>query len=587
MYCIFFLQKDEISHIISTSVDSSDKLIKYNEQLRQKEKELDDARNKEFDLKQSIIAAESKANMIAQDTDKLTLLMKELQLENEKMKEHLTLEIQEKQTIAEKFVISQRVEQDLINKNKVLENDFKKQILDISDLKNVLQTVQEANSCLEKELADILEEHKTKKYQLEKQISEGGNDQIILKENIDTLEKLNTQLLSDQQAMDISMKEVKENLNAKNQHVLHLESLVNNKDLQLKEIINNFEMLKMEKEKTKQSLLEMNSKYNDALAELNILKSSNTNLESQMTLEVANLKQQLEDEKNTLDTALKESKNYLDELTKELTMVSDNGIILNQRCSEMESILTTRDKEIQILSENLTAEKKNNEIANQQLQVLQENVAIKNNEVLTNINCITSLNLNIKTLESDISILKTELENKTKIIKELENTIVEIKTLKLDKDSSSIKEKEKEIDQLRHKHDQELKSKEMVISEFTNVLENKEKIIHEFSEKNADSEELIIKYKEDLALKNKIIDNLRNSEEIDRKSMHEYEDRQRMLNDLIIKHNDDIKLKDKMIFELQQTKKEMEAKIQNFMEQISYIHDKCSNLEESQRIMYV
>ncbi|XP_011499541.1 PREDICTED: CAP-Gly domain-containing linker protein 2 [Ceratosolen solmsi marchali] len=574
--------REEISHIISTSEDSSDKLIRYNEQFRQKEKELDETKHKEFELRQSLIAAESKTSMLEQDLNKITLIVSELEKENEKIKVHLKLEIQEKQNITEKFTVSQTIEQDLLNKNKVLEDNLKKQILELSNLTNVIKTVEERNSFLERELADTFEKHKIKKYQLEKQISEGGNDQIILKENIDTLEKLNAQLLCDQQAMDISMKEVKENLNTKNQHVLQLESLVNTKDLQLNEIINSLEILKIEKEKIKQNLLEINVKYNDALTELNILKSSNTNLESQMALEIANLKQQLEDEKNTLDTALKESKNYLDELTKELTIVSENGKKSNQRCCEMESIIISKDREIQILNENLISEKKNNEISNQQLQTFQDNIVIKSNEILSNINFITSLNENIKNLESDIRILKTDLENKTKIIVKLENTIYEIKKSKANNDSSNIEEKQKEMDELIKKHKHELELKDSIILEISNALENKEKIVNEFSKKNVGSEELCIKYENDLALKDKTIDNLKNSEETAKKAVEDYKDKQKIIDSLIIKHENDLKLKDKFILELQQTKREMEERIQNFIEQINYAHKKCANLEESQ-----
>ncbi|XP_016838153.1 restin homolog isoform X2 [Nasonia vitripennis] len=577
--------EQEIANAVSTSVDSSDKLVKYNEELRQKEKELDQARDKEFELQKLVTSAETKINSMQEDLNKTNVLVDQMRSEQEEFKSKIALEKQETQANLEKIKICQSTEQELINKNKVLEDNMHKKTLEVSELTQSLQDAQEKNFLLETQLKEAVEKYNNEKSQLEKQVNDTGANEITLKENIQTLEKLNAQLITDQNAIVVSTNELKGALNAKNQHVSELESIINDKDLELKEIVSNLEKIKIEKEEIQKNLVETSSRYNDTLTELTLLKSSNTSLESQMTLEVANLKQQLEDEKNTLDTALKESKKDLDELKKELAASSEIITKTNQKCMEMEALLTTKEKELQTLNENLSSEKENNNTIAQQIKVLQESVVAKDNEILANDNHISSLNESIKNLESNINILKADYENKSKQLAELELTLVEVKKSNEDRLSDDVKEKQRQIDELIKKHQQDIQSKDTDISELKKAENNKDKLLQELNDKHKVAEELIKKFEEDSNSKDKTICELKDAEEKARKILLSYEEKQKIEDGLVVEQTENIKLKDKTIIELQDVKKEMEQRMQNLMEQINVANEKSVQFEEVHRRM--
>ncbi|XP_014215601.1 restin homolog isoform X2 [Copidosoma floridanum] len=569
----------EISSVVSTSVDSSDKLVKYSEDLRQKEKELDKAREREFELQKSLAAAQSKANDVEQGLGKANSLLEQLRSENEVFKTQVASEKLATQNALEKIAASQAVERELVDKNNDLQESLKKQSSELAGLTSSLETHRENNARLEKELAEARERCESEKLQLgklEQQINEKGSD-------LDSLEKSNAQLLSDKQSMDATIKELNDSLNAMKQRAVDLDSVVVNKDAQIKELTSGLENLKSEREEAKKSLAEISNKYNDALTELTLLKSSNVNLESQMALEVANLKQQLEDEKRTLDTALKESKNHLDELNKELVLSSENNAKLNQRCMEMENVVSQKEKEVQVLSDNLGSERENSDSMRQQIQTLQEDVSGKDKEIASNANRISSLGEREKSLESNINTLKSDLVNKTELMVQLENKITELQKLCEDQVSISSQDKQKELDELLKKHEQELASKDAAIAELKKIGDSKEKSIQELLSKQTCTEDLLKRYEKDVGLKDKALDDLKRTEEATKKMMHDYEEKQKAIEDIIKKHVGDIKSRDKVIADLRNSENELEERIQNLVGQINYENEKLKLLEESQR----
>ncbi|XP_058800025.1 CAP-Gly domain-containing linker protein 2 isoform X2 [Phymastichus coffea] len=561
----------EIANVVSTSVDSSGKLVKYSEDLRQKEKELDESRDREFKLQKSITATEMKVSVLERDLSKVNSLVDEMRLENEEIKSQLVAEKEKVKDALDKFTQSEMTEQRISEKNKTLQDDLKQQSSELLELNNTLKEIQGKNTQLEKELAAVLEKYKNEKSKLEKQILDEGNDQTVLKDNIETLEKLNAQMKSDQQAMDASIKKIEESLHTKNQYAAELESVISSKDQEIKAITKSLEEITTEKEEIKNSFTDIKVKYNNALTELTLLKSSNANLESHMTVEIAKLKQELEDEKSTLDTALKESKAY-EELAK-------------QKYTEFKATIELKETEIKALTNSLATEKGVTDSTNLQLQTLQEFVEIKDKELTSSVNQIASLNESIKTLESNVSFLKDKLDIKVKLINELESKIIELRKSNDEKASYDVKEKQKELDDLIVRHAEELNLKEMIITKLQNIMEQQEKAVMDAIDKYNTSDELIRKYERDLSMKDQTICELKDLGETRQRALQDYEARQNNIDILLAQKADHIESRDKTIAELRNKEQKLQEKIENFEEQINFSSERTSLLEENLKRM--
>ncbi|XP_014223669.1 restin homolog isoform X2 [Trichogramma pretiosum] len=566
----------EIKNIVSTSVDSSDKLTKYSEDLREKEKELVESREREFELKKNIKVAETKISTLSQDLGNVNKIVDQLKGENEELKLKVSSELRERQNISEKLAASELLHKDVSNKYETLEEILQKQSLDLKETTKSLESAQEQKIELEKDIIEKTTKHEQKMRSFNEQIQG-------LNEKISDLEKQKSQILDDKKSKDIQLKKMESDLNIKTQYISELESTNELKNRKILELNENLEKLKVENDELKKSSSEINTKYNEVLLEVTILKSSNTNLESHMTLEIANLKQQLEDEKSTLDTALKESKNSIDELTKQLILSSESNSKLSTKCTELESLIATQEKQIQLLNDNLATEKNDCKNIQRELESIKKDFAMRNDEIELKDKELFSLKNSLQVSETNFVSLKEEFNSKLKIINSLEEELMKIKTSSETKANANAEEKEKKIDELNRKYSKDLACKDAII---TKMSEEKEKIlksVHESELTRKGMEEKLQKYDEELKLKETTIEKNRMEEEKLKQVLKNYEEKQQKNNDLIDKYRIDMKTKDKNITELSEIKMELNEKLQNTMNQIEFLNNNIISLEESKK----
>uniref|UniRef100_A0ABD2WJ57 CAP-Gly domain-containing protein n=1 Tax=Trichogramma kaykai TaxID=54128 RepID=A0ABD2WJ57_9HYME len=566
----------EIKNIVSTSVDSSDKLTKYSEDLREKEKELVESREREFELKKNIKIAETKISTLSQDLGNVNKIVDQLKEENEELKLKVSSELRERQNISEKLAASELLHKDVSNKYETLEEILQKQSIDLKETTKSLESAQEKKIELEKDMIEKTTKHEQKMRSFNEQIQG-------LNEKISDLEKQKSQILDDKKSKDVQLKKIESDLNVKTQYISELESTNELKNRKILELNENLEKLKVENDELKKSSSEINTKYNEVLLEVTILKSSNTNLESHMTLEIANLKQQLEDEKSTLDTALKESKNSIDELTKQLTLSSESNSKLSTKCTELESLIATQEKQIQLLNDNLSTEKNDCKNIQRELENIKKDFAMRNDEIELKDKELFSLKNSLQVSKTNFVSLKEEFNSKLKTINSLEEELMKIKTSSETKANANVEETEKKIDELNRKYSKDLACKDAII---TKMAEEKEKIlkaVHESELTRKGMEEKLQKYDEELKLKETTIEKNRMEEEKLKQVLKNYEEKQQKNKDLIDKYRIDIKTKETNITELSEIKIELNEKLQNTMNQIEFLNNKIISLEESKK----
>ncbi|XP_076183086.1 cytoplasmic linker protein 190 isoform X2 [Ptiloglossa arizonensis] len=425
--------ESDIANLVSSSADSSEQLVKYNEDLRLKEKELDELRDKGFKSETTIKSLEGKLNNAELELSKASTLIQEQrtalddtnsQLEKERK---LNTELSDK---AKQFEIENGELKEIINENEHIKNNL----------------VEKSEKMLN--LANELKNSKEEIFSLQKQISNMQAELAASQEETKNLQKIKSKLEADQSATRWSIEELTEKLATETENRSKLESLISEKDSVFQEIQNKY--------------LEL-QKLNEAL----IVSKETT-------------------EKN-LTTSLDTTSNEVKELKDKLNSATETIKIKEDAFIQMKKEVERTEAQILKLNDTIVSMKQEQTHNMEETKKVQEALSIKEKEVNDMAETKNSLEDKVKMLESQLKIIREELSVKSHSLQEMEHLVKELKNtkdesvMKLQSTlESEIKSKQIEFETVLQKNS-ELEQKQLSLQDLVDKqisdLNNKKAII--------------------------------------------------------------------------------------------------------------
>lgn len=290
--------------MISSSADSSEQLTKYNEDLRKKEKELDEAREEIFQTKKTLKLTEGKLSNIEQDLKSNTELVEQLRSEKANLElgiddakksnmdyaEKIRKYEQNESELLSKVNDGERIKENLVEKSREVDS-FSKQLIkkeqEIVNLHSQYETLQnsrkEETSLLRKEISDLSAELSTSQ------------------DEIKNLQKSKSKLEADQSANRWSIEELTEKLNVQLNEMSKLENLIVEKDLKLDDKENKLselhainEALIIDKEMSDKNLTASLNSMTNTIEELRTKLKNTEDMVKDKTIEVSKAREKAE-----------------------------------------------------------------------------------------------------------------------------------------------------------------------------------------------------------------------------------------------------------------------------------------------------
>ncbi|XP_070153044.1 CAP-Gly domain-containing linker protein 1 isoform X3 [Polyergus mexicanus] len=447
------LQKEKLecyaAVALSNSTDSSEQLLKYNEDLRKKEKELDEAREKIFHIESMLRQTEEKLFNTESESNKNIALVEQLRSEKSNLKSQLDDTEKSNTEYAEKIREYEQKQNELSAKLKESEHIKKNLEEKSSEIANLTERLTKK----EEEIINLRGEHKTLRSSHEEQIILFQKQIADLSTQLTTsclemknLQKFKNKLEADQSANLWSMEELTEKLKIESDKSLKLENLIQEKNLKLQDTGNKLSEL----QKTHDALV--NDK---AAADKNLTTSLNT-----MTNAIEELNGKLKDAEKII-------KDKTDEVSKARVEIERS--------------------QAQIIEMDATISSMKNEhiYRNDELKNAQEVAAQKQNVVNELTKAKIALENSAKSMEIQLSNLHEELDKREKFLADMEITIKETskkeEALKLRNSlECEIVTKQKEIEDINRQNkelEEKLRSLQDAVDRHKSDLNDKETII--------------------------------------------------------------------------------------------------------------
>ncbi|CAL1689353.1 unnamed protein product [Lasius platythorax] len=453
------LQKEklecDVASAISSSTDSSEQLSKYNEDLRKKEKELDEAREKIFHVESTLRQTEGKLSNTETESNKNAALVEQLRSEKSNLESHIGDTKKSNADYVEKIREYERKENELSAKLKESEH-IKKNLEEKSD---EIAKLTERLTKKEEEIANLCGEHKTLQNSHEEQISSSqkqiadlSTELATSRDEIKNLQKFKNKLEADQSANLWSIEELTEKLKVESDTSSNLKNLIQEKSLKLQDTENKLSEL----QKTHDALI--NDK---AAADNNLTTSLNT-----MTSTI-----------EELNGKLKDAERMIRDKTDEVSKARAETEKSQAQIIEMDATISSmKEKHIRSSDELKNAQ----EAATQKQSIVNELTEVK-----------TALENSVKSLETQLSNLHEKLDKREKLLAEMEIKIKESET-----------SKKEEILKLQNSLECEIVAKQKEVEDINR--QNKE-----LGEKLQSSQNAVDKHKTDLNDKENIIGKLK------------------------------------------------------------------------------
>ncbi|KAG5323702.1 CLIP1 protein, partial [Pseudoatta argentina] len=448
------LQKEklesDIANAISTSADSSEQLLRYNEDLRRKEKELDQAREKIFQMETVLKQTEGKFSNTETELNKNMTLVEQLRSEKSKLESQIDKAEKSNADYVEKI---RRYEQEMSELSlKVKEGEHTK--INLKEKSDQVTNLTEQLTKKDEEIVNLRGESETLRnsYQeetslLQKKITDLSTELSTSRDDIKDLQKCKNKLEADQSANRWSIEELSDKLKSKSDETSKLENLLQQKDSKHQEVENKLSELQ---------------KMHDTLVNDKATIDKNLTSLNTMTSTVEELKSKLKDAEGTI-------KDKIDEISKSR--------------AEMEK------SQVQIVELNTTVSSMKEEHTrnNNELKNAQEAITQKQSKINELSEIKTVLENSVKSLETQLSNLHEELDKKEKLRTEAE--------VKIKESESS---KEEEMLKLRNSLESEVVTKQKKIEDVNKQnkeLEDKLRLMQDTVDKhkiNLDDKESII-----------------------------------------------------------------------------------------------
>lgn len=447
------MQECDVANAISSSADSSEQLSRYNEDLRKKEKELDEAHEKIFHIESTLRQTGEKLSNTETESNKNAALVEQLRSEKLILKSQIDDTKKSNTDYVEKIREYKQRENELLTKlEEHIKKNLEKKSGEIADLTEKLTKKEQeiVNLCEGRKTLQSSHEEQISSFQ--KQIADLSTELTTSRDEMKNLQKLKNKLEANQSANLWSIEELTENLKTESDKSSKLEDLIQEKNLKLQDIENKL----LELQKTHDTLV------NDKAAiDKNLTTSLNT-----MNSTIGELNGKLKDAEKII-------RDKTDEVSKARAEMEKS----QAQIIEMDSTISSM-KEEHIRSSN-------------ELQNAQEITAQKQSMISELIKDKTTLENSVKSLETQLSNLREELDKREKFLAEMEVTIKESET-----------SKKEEVLKLRNSLECEIVTKQKEVKDINR--QNKE-----LEEKLRLSQDAIDRHKSDLNDKETIIGKLK------------------------------------------------------------------------------
>ncbi|XP_029160985.1 CAP-Gly domain-containing linker protein 2 isoform X3 [Nylanderia fulva] len=453
------LQKEklecDVANAISSSADSSEQLSKYNEDLRKKEKELDEAHEKIFHIESTLTKTEGKLSDTETELNKNATLIEQLRSEKSNLESQICDAKKSNADYAEKIREYERNEIELSAKLKESEHiktNLEKNSEEIVNLTEKLTKKEEEIANLRKEHKTLQNSHEEQVSSFQKQIADLSNELTTSRDEITNLQKIKNKLEADQSGNLWSIEELTEKLKAESDASSNLKNFIQEKSLKLQD--------------TENKLSELQNIY-DAL--INDKAAADKNSTTSL---------------NTMTNAIKELNGKLKDAEK---MIKDKADEVSKARAETEK----SQAQIVEMDAKISSMKEEHIRNNEELKNAQEIVTQKQSVVNELTEVKAALENSVKSLETQLSNLHEELDKREKVLVDMEVRTKESET-----------SKKEEVLKLQNSLDCEIAAKQKEIEDINR--HNKE-----LEEKLRSSQDAVDKHKVDLNDKENIIDKLK------------------------------------------------------------------------------
>ncbi|XP_043254578.1 restin homolog isoform X2 [Colletes gigas] len=446
--------ESDIANLVSSSANSSEQLVRYNEDLRLKEKELDELKDKAFTSESTIKSLEGKLSNTEMELSKVGTLIQDQRAALEDSKSQLEKERKLNIELCDKvkqFEIENGELKKIINENERVKENLVEKSEETLNLANELKNSQEKIINLEKQCNALQNSHNEEMSSLQIRIDGIQAELAASQEETKSLQKMKSKLEADQSAHRWSIEELTEKLTAEVENRSKLESLILERDSNFQEIQSKY----LELQKTNEALI-VNKETAD--------KSLATSLDA-MSNEVKQLKDKLADATETIK-------------------IKEDALIQITKSTEQ------TEAEISKLNNTIASMKEQQAHSTEEIQKIQEALSRKEKEVSDFTETKNSLENNVKTLEAQLKHVTEESIEKNNSLQEMEHTIKELQN-----------SKNESLTKLQNMLESEIKSKQIKYENA--VLEN-----DELEKKLQSLQGLIDKQIHDLSNKETVINKL-------------------------------------------------------------------------------
>ncbi|XP_017893436.1 restin homolog isoform X3 [Ceratina calcarata] len=394
----------DIANVISSSADSSEQLIKYNEELRAKEKELDEFKDKAFKNENMLKSLESKLNNVEIELSKANAVIQEQrsELENDKS----TLETEKKLNLKlsdtiKRFEMENVELSTRIKETECVKEEIKEKSQEALNLSNELKATKNKIIDLQKQCENLQNSHKEELSSLQQEINNLKSELAASQEETNNLQKVKSKLEANQSANRWSIEELTDKLKIEEESRSKLELLVAEKESSLQELQKKHEELMQAKE-----ALFVSKEAGDKNLAMSLDAMSN---------EVKELKEKLAASTATIevkDGVIVQMKKDVEETTAQISK-------LNETVASMQKEQTDKVNEMKKVQETLSEKEK--ELFN----IVETKNSLENNVKTLELKLEEStkmLELQLKTLQNELDMKNNMLQEKEHMMKELQSS---------------------------------------------------------------------------------------------------------------------------------------------------------------------
>ncbi|XP_078045829.1 cytoplasmic linker protein 190 isoform X2 [Augochlora pura] len=405
----------DIENLISTSADSSEQLMKYNEDLRAKERELAELEASKINLRKE----ESRNSELLEK-------IKQFEAENDELKKAINESEQVKHNLDEKL-------QEALNTAVELKN-AKEEILNMQQQYDTLKNVHNENTA-----------------SLQQQIGNLQTESAALQEETKALQKLKSKLEADQSANRWSIEELTEKLSAEAESHKKLESTIAEKDSELQLIRNKLSEL----EKTNEALI-----VNKETVDKDLTSTVDT-----LSNEIKELQEKLGDASQAItikDDSLVKLKKSAEEADAQILKLNDTITSMKEEQSssvaeikKMQEALSMKESEVKDITQTKISLEANINTLQSELKTVKEELNLRIRSLQEVEGTIKELQ-NAKdesviklqnALQSEVKSKQTEIENMLQKNSELEHKQVCLQSI-IDKQANDLNDKEASLNKL-------------------------------------------------------------------------------------------------------------------------------------------